>query len=261
MIAIGGRAPQPATPPAKSSKTGQVDAPSTPGAAKTLAAAASPASLVARSDIAATADAQSDSAFSLPHEAADATPQDPPAPPQPSPDAPGGGVSQIAPQTAPTAAPIPIATPATAALASAHGADITAQLAAQITGKAGAARTAFDFALEPQGLGRVDVTLKIDPHGQLSAVLSFDNPSAAAEAKGRAGDLQQALQQAGFDIGQSGLSFTSGGGQGHGAAWQVPTQSSYAHAPVPTDPGADTAPVVSRSAQAAAGAVGLDITI
>ena len=124
-----------------------------------------------------------------------------------------------------TAASIP---PAAAALAQAHGADITAQLAAQMTSRAGAARSAFDFALEPQGLGRVDVSLKIDQQGQLSAVLSFDNPAAAAEAKGRAADLQQALQQAGLNVSQNGLSFTSGGGQGQGAAWQTPTQASYA---------------------------------
>ena len=136
--------------------------------------------------------------------------------------------------------------PAPAMLASAHGADITAQLAAQITNKANAARTAFDFALEPQGLGRVDVSLKIDPQGQLSAVLSFDNPNAAAEAKGRAGDLQQALQQAGFDIGQGGLSFTSGGGQG--AAGQNAAQTSFSVAPIRADPVPDPSLTASTSA-------------
>jgi flagellar hook-length control protein FliK len=92
--------------------------------------------------------------------------------------------------------------------------------------------------------------------------LSFDNPSAAAEAKGRAADLQQALQQAGVNIGQSGLSFTSGGGQGQGAAWQGSGQSSYAQ---PSSP--DTAPLTAsantiiHSALGASRAGGLDITI
>ena len=259
LLPISARALQPATP-AKSSKAAPADGPAAAGAARTLAPAASPASLVAISEIAAPADAQSDAAFTLAHDGAAG--QDLPQDAQPTAGAPGGG-TQISPQTAPPAALAMMtgAAPASAALASAHGAEITAQLAAQISGRASAARTAFDFALEPQGLGRVDVTLKIDPHGQLSAVLSFDNPSAAAEAKSRAGDLQQALQQAGINVGQSGLSFTSGGGHGHGAAWQVPAQTSYAQAPVLTDPGAEAAPVAPRSARGAAGAVGLDITI
>ena len=105
----------------------------------------------------------------------------------------------------------------------------------------------------------MDVTLKIDPQGQLSAVLSFDNPNAAAEAKSRAADLQQALQQAGFDVGQSGLSFTSSGGQGQSAAWQGAAQSSYAQAPVLIDAVADVATPTSSLGAASAG--GLDITI
>jgi flagellar hook-length control protein FliK len=169
--------------------------------------------------------------------------------------------SQAASQTtlAPAPASAAMNAAAPAAMAAAHGADITAQLAAQITSRANTARTAFDFALEPQGLGRVDVSLKIDPQGQLSAVLSFNNPNAAAEAKSRAGDLQQALQQAGFDVGQSGLSFTSGGGQG--AAGQGAAQVTFAQAPLVADSLADPTPTASTSARLAASAGGLDITI
>jgi len=147
--------------------------------------------------------------------------------------------------------------PAATALASAHGADITAQLAAQIASRTSAGKSSFDFSLDPQGLGRVDVSLKFDAQGQMSAVLSFDNSAAAAEAKGRAADLQQALQQAGVDISQSGLSFTSGGGQGHGAASQGAGQPAYAQGPAPADTAADT-PIAPPSAGAAGG---LDITI
>jgi hypothetical protein len=90
-------------------------------------------------------------------------------------------------------------------------------------------------------------------------VLSFDNPNAAAEAKGRAGDLQQALQQAGFDIGQGGLSFTSGGGQG--AAGQNAAQTSFSVAPIRADPVPDPSLTASTSALGATSAGGLDITI
>jgi flagellar hook-length control protein FliK len=172
-----------------------------------------------------------------------------------------GGAAQMASQTlfggpSTAAAPAP-STP----LPAAHGAEITAQLAAQISSRATAARAAFDFALEPQGLGRVDVSLKIDSQGQLSAVLSFDNPGAAAEAKSRSGELQQALQQAGVNVGQNGLSFTSSGGQGHGAAWREPTPTSYAQGSVATDSTSSAPLTPSTSARSASGAGGLDITI
>jgi len=204
-------------------------------------------------------------AFTLPHDdsVGGQDPQTDPSQGQPSPDA-SATNAQIAPQAAAPNVATSVASAANAAanLASGHGAAITAQLAAQITSKAGAARAAFGFALEPQGLGRVDVSLKFDAQGQLSAVLSFDNPSAAAEAKGRAADLQQALQQAGVDISQSGLSFTSGGGQGQGAAWQGNGQSSYAQpsGALDTAPIAATANVI-HSALGASRAGGLDITI
>ena len=175
-----------------------------------------------------------------------------------------GGEAQLASQTVfggPAQASAPSATAPSSPLPSAHGAEITAQLAAQIGSNAGAARTAFDFALEPQGLGRVDVSLKIDSQGQLSAVLSFDNPGAAAEAKSRSADLQQALQQAGLNVGQSALSFTSSGGQGHSAAWQGPGPASYAQGPITADAAANGPLAPSTSARNASGVGGLDITI
>jgi Meckel syndrome type 1 protein len=146
---------------------------------------------------------------------------------------------------------------AAAALAQAHGADITAQLAAQIASRA--PRTAFDFALEPQGLGRVDVSLKFDTQGQLSAVLSFENPAAAAEARGRASDLHQALLQAGLDVSQSGLSFTSGGGHGQGAAGHAAPQTTFAPGLLPSETAGETLPAAPPVPVAGVG--GLDITI
>ncbi|MGH6956946.1 MAG: flagellar hook-length control protein FliK, partial [Caulobacteraceae bacterium] len=138
-----------------------------------------------------------------------------------------------------------------------------AQIAAQMTAKAGSGLGAFDFALEPQGLGRVDVSLKIDSQGQLSAVLSFDNAGVAAEAKARSGDLQQALQQAGFNLSQSGLTFTSGGGQGGGSAWQgAPSRSFTTAAGSPIAAvDASSSPSTPTAWRGASGARGLDIVI
>jgi len=177
------------------------------------------------------------------------------APPPPAPNP-----SAVGPTTPSTPPPVAPPGPAegllhAATLAQAHGAEITAQLAAQIAQRP--TRTAFDFALEPQGLGRVYVSLKFDPQGQVSAVLSFDNPSAAAEARGRASDLHQALQQAGLDVSQGGLSFTSGG-QGHGTAWRSSTPANTIQSPA-----ADAAPAPSAgsSPKNTAASGGLDILI
>jgi hypothetical protein len=73
-------------------------------------------------------------------------------------------------------------------------------------------------------MGQVNVKVQIDSAGQVSAALSFDNPHAAAEAKAHAGELQQALEQAGFNLSQGGLSFDVGG-QGASLARQNPDQS------------------------------------
>ena len=253
--------PQPARPASKSTKATQALAPAGATAARS-AAPTSPAIQPAAGQAANAAadDAEADAAFVPTHgDEAVADRQDD-APAQDAPDNSGVASQATMPgglaPTATTNTPPPMAT-----LASAHGADITAQLAAQITSKASAQRTAFDFALEPQGLGRVDVSLKFDAQGQVSAVLSFDNPNAATEAKSRAGDLQQALQQAGFDVSQSGLSFTSGGNQGQGAAWQTTAGASYTAGPSLADTTPDAAIASSISAARASSAGGLDITI
>jgi flagellar hook-length control protein FliK len=187
------------------------------------------------------------------------------APPQDQ-SAPGpASGDSIAQMTAQAAAPADLASgaaglsPASASLASSHGVEITAQLAAQIASRASAAHSAFDFSLDPQGLGRVDVSLKIDPQGGLSAVLSFDNSATAAEAKSRAGELQQALQQAGFDVSHGGLSFTSGG-QGRGADPQAAAQPIYGQAASGADTAAALAATQSQLASASR-AGGVDITI
>jgi hypothetical protein len=222
-----------------------------------ITAAKADVAVEAKLAIAATAGAHDDAAFSLPHDGDAAHQAAQGADPQPNTPTSSQFAATLPGSLPPATANA--ATAASAALASAHGADITAQLASQIGNKAGAARTAFDFALEPQGLGRVDVSLKIDQQGQLSAVLSFDNPSAAAEAKSRAGELQQALQQAGLDVGQSGLSFTFSGGQGQSAAWQTPAAMSHAALPTLADATPDT--VTQSAAPVASSASGLDITI
>ena len=96
-----------------------------------------------------------------------------------------------------------------------------ANLAAQIAKKLDGRSTRFDVQLDPAGLGKVDVRVEIGSSGKMTAAMSFDNPQAAAELRSRAGELQRALEQAGFDL-SGGLSFDVAGerGQGGGAQGQ-----------------------------------------
>ncbi|MBN4683644.1 flagellar hook-length control protein FliK, partial [Pandoraea nosoerga] len=87
------------------------------------------------------------------------------------------------------------------------GPETVSRLAAQITRKIEGKATRFDIALDPVGLGHVNVKVEISARGELTASLAFDNPQAAAELKNRAGELHQALEQAGFDLSKGGLSF------------------------------------------------------
>jgi flagellar hook-length control protein FliK len=91
--------------------------------------------------------------------------------------------------------------------------ETVANLAAQILKKLDGRSTRFDIELTPLGLGRVDVRVDIGAHGRVTAAMSFDNPQAAADLKSRAGDLQRALEQAGFDL-SGGITFDVAGDQG-----------------------------------------------
>jgi hypothetical protein len=94
----------------------------------------------------------------------------------------------------------------------AHATPIPDQIAAQLAARLpGAASSRFDITLDPAGLGHVNVSVQINAAGQVTAALTFDNPHAAAEARSGAGALQHALEQAGFSVGQGGLSFDVGG--------------------------------------------------
>ena len=99
------------------------------------------------------------------------------------------------------------------------GPQTVAHLAAQIVKKLEGRSTQFDVALNPEGMGRVDVRIEIGAQGRLTASMSFENPQAAAELRIRAGELQKALEQAGFDV-SGGLRFDVAADRGHGQAGQ-----------------------------------------
>jgi hypothetical protein len=139
--------------------------------------------------------------------------------------APGGELAQAdaaPPESKPDAAgqlpqaPGQPAAPASSGVANAqaHGGTVSA-LAAQIVRKSEGKASRFEVQLDPLGLGQVTVSVRIDAQGRLSAALAFDNPAAAAQLNARSGELRAALEQAGFDLSQGGLSFdTAAGGSG-----------------------------------------------
>jgi flagellar hook-length control protein FliK len=85
--------------------------------------------------------------------------------------------------------------------------ETVARLASDIARKLEGKTTRFDVQLDPLGLGKVDVSIEINADGRLSASLSFDSAQTAADLRGRAGELRQALEKAGFDLADGGLSF------------------------------------------------------
>ena len=93
--------------------------------------------------------------------------------------------------------------------------------------------------------------MEIDSAGKMTAAMNFDNQQAANELRSRSGELQRALEQAGFDM-SGGISFDVSGQGGQGG--RTPNQDPDS-APVfrgrafqaVLDGGADPAPQVSSS--------------
>jgi flagellar hook-length control protein FliK len=109
--------------------------------------------------------------------------------------------------------------------------ETVARLAADIARKLEGKTTRFDVQLDPLGLGKVDVSIEINADGRLTASLSFDSSQTAADLRGRAGELRQALEAAGFDLAEGGLSFdmnNPGGSGGREARESLAAWSSRA---------------------------------
>ena len=90
--------------------------------------------------------------------------------------------------------------------------------------------------------------------------MTFDNPHAAAEARGGAGALQHALEQAGFNVAQGGLSFDVGG-QGANLARQDARPQTAVKFAAPADLPVDALPSLASAYGALRASSGVDITI
>ena len=102
-------------------------------------------------------------------------------------------------------------------------------LASQIVQNVDNKVTRFEVALDPEGLGRVNVSVEISAKGEMSARLSFQHADSANALASESVALRQSLADAGFTLKPEDLTFQSGGqtgsqtgsqtgGQGYGAS-------------------------------------------
>jgi flagellar hook-length control protein FliK len=161
---------------------------------------------------------------------------------------------------APTAA-TPTTVLATTTAATIHAAPITDQIAGQVASRVQGGSSHFEITLDPVGLGHVNVSVAINAAGQITAAMTFDNAHAAAEARSGAGALQQALEQAGFNLAQGGLSFDVGGQGANLSQQDARPQTAAASFPAPIDAPIETASPVAGAYGALRASSGVDITI
>jgi chemotaxis protein MotD len=112
------------------------------------------------------------------------------------------------------------------------------ELAARV--QSGASR--FEIRLEPAELGRIDVRIEIDRHGQVSSHMTVEKPETLAMLKQDAPQLQRALADAGLKTFDGGLQFSLGdqsqprqnplpGEQQHGQRFHIRDDEATAAAP------------------------------
>jgi flagellar hook-length control protein FliK len=81
-------------------------------------------------------------------------------------------------------------------------------LALQIAVTAQSGNSRFEIRLDPAELGRIDVRIDVDRHGQLTSHLTVEKPETLAMLRQDAPQLQRALDNAGFKTGDGGLQFS-----------------------------------------------------
>jgi hypothetical protein len=82
-----------------------------------------------------------------------------------------------------------------------------AQLAQQIIRRVENGATRFDLRLEPPELGRVDVRLEMSRDHRVTAFIAADEATTLSQLMRSARDIEWALQSAGLELSQAGLSF------------------------------------------------------
>jgi flagellar hook-length control protein FliK len=81
-------------------------------------------------------------------------------------------------------------------------------LAMEIAASARSGKTRFEIRLDPAELGRIDVRIDIDRHGQMTSHLTVERPETLSMLRQDANQLQRALDNAGLSTGNGGLQFS-----------------------------------------------------
>ena len=81
-------------------------------------------------------------------------------------------------------------------------------LAADIALRAAGGNSRFEIRLDPAELGRIDVRLDVDKHGNVTSHLTVERPATLDMLRNDAPRLQQALEDAGLKTGDNGLQFS-----------------------------------------------------
>jgi chemotaxis protein MotD len=81
-------------------------------------------------------------------------------------------------------------------------------VAMEIAASANSGKTRFEIRLDPAELGRIDVRIDIDRHGQVTSHLTVERPETLQMLRQDANQLQRALDNAGLSTGNSGLQFS-----------------------------------------------------
>ncbi|WP_065753327.1 flagellar hook-length control protein FliK [Bradyrhizobium paxllaeri] len=81
-------------------------------------------------------------------------------------------------------------------------------LAMEIAASANSGKTRFEIRLDPAELGRIDVRIDVDRHGQVTSHLTVERPETLSMLRQDANQLQRALDNAGLSTGNGGLQFS-----------------------------------------------------
>ncbi|MDI4236818.1 flagellar hook-length control protein FliK [Bradyrhizobium sp. Arg237L] len=81
-------------------------------------------------------------------------------------------------------------------------------LALEIAASAKSGKSQFEIRLDPPELGRIDVRIHVDNHGQVTSHLTVERPETLQMLRQDANQLQRALDNAGLSTGNSGLQFS-----------------------------------------------------
>ncbi|MGO3928759.1 flagellar hook-length control protein FliK [Rhodopseudomonas pseudopalustris] len=82
------------------------------------------------------------------------------------------------------------------------------RLAIEIAATAQAGNSRFEIRLDPAELGRIDVRIEVDRHGNVTSHLTVEKPETLTMLRNDAPQLQRALDDAGLKTSDSGLQFS-----------------------------------------------------